>query len=83
MTGRLTAGYSTKDSRLALCADIEFAPAFVDAKRRVRDMQVRYVGERDPLRQALLEIYVAVVLKLRTTISIHTEPTREPIRESG
>ena len=26
-------------------------------------MQVRYVEEIDPLRQALLEIYVAVVLK--------------------
>ncbi len=26
-------------------------------------MQVRYVEERDPLRQALLEIYVALVLK--------------------
>jgi hypothetical protein len=29
----------------------------------VREMDVRFVEERDPLRQALLEIYVAVSLK--------------------
>ena len=63
MTGRLTAAYSTVGSRVALSSDSEFKPAFVEAKRRIREMQVRYVEERDPLRQALLEIYVAVVLK--------------------
>jgi hypothetical protein len=51
------------DSRDALCADPEFAKAFLEAKRRVRQMEIRYVEERDPLRQTLLEIYVAVVLK--------------------
>ena len=63
MTNRLTATYSTEGSRVALSADVEFAAAFLEAKRRIRDMQLRYVEERDPLRQALLEIYVAVVLK--------------------
>ncbi len=62
-TGRLTAAYSTEGSRVALSSDSEFGPAFLEAKRRIREMQVRYVEERDPLRQALLEIYVAVVLK--------------------
>jgi predicted GIY-YIG superfamily endonuclease len=62
-TGRLTAAYSTEGSRVALSSDREFHPAFVEAKRRVREMQVRYVEERDSLRQALLEIYVAVVLQ--------------------
>jgi len=28
-------------------------------------MEVRYVGESDPLKQALLEIYVAVVTKAK------------------
>ena len=63
MTGHLTAAYSTETSRVALSSDGEFAAAFVGAKRRIREMQLRYVEERDPLRQALLEIYVAVVLK--------------------
>jgi predicted GIY-YIG superfamily endonuclease len=63
MTGRLTAAYSTEGSRVALCADSEFAAAFSGAKRRIREMNVRYVEERDPLSQALLEIYVAVVLR--------------------
>jgi len=62
-TGKITAAYSTEGSRVALCTDAEFAAAFGDAKRRVRQMRVRYVHELDPLRQALLEIYVAVVLK--------------------
>jgi predicted GIY-YIG superfamily endonuclease len=63
MTGRLTAAYSKEGSRLALCSDSEFGPAFVEAKKRIREMQVRYVEECDPLRQTLLEVYVAVVLK--------------------
>lgn len=63
MTGRLTATYSKEGSRVALSSDAEFSSAFLEAKRRVREMQVRYIEERDPLRQALLEIYVAVVLK--------------------
>jgi hypothetical protein len=63
MTGQLTAAYNKEGSRLALSSDGEFAPAFLEAKRRIREMHVRYVEERDPLRQALLEIYVAVVLK--------------------
>jgi hypothetical protein len=41
--------------------DAEFAAAFTAAKARVRTMEMRYVAEADPFRQALLEIYVAVV----------------------
>ena len=62
-TGRIEATYDTVASRAALCKDVGFAAEFSKAKTRVRQMQVRYVEERDPLRQALLEIYVAVVLK--------------------
>jgi hypothetical protein len=43
--------------------DPDFAKAFLLAKQRVRGMDLRYVEEVDQLRQALLEIYVAVVLR--------------------
>ena len=62
MTGRLTASYSVKGSRTALSADTQFAEAFTQAKTRVRAMDLRFVEETDPLRQALLEIYVSIVL---------------------
>jgi hypothetical protein len=38
-----------------------FAKEFIAAKVRIRAMQVRYVEETDPIRQALLEIYVSLV----------------------
>jgi hypothetical protein len=63
MSGHVAAAYSKEGSRVALSADSKFAAAFVKAKTRIRNMQIRYVEERDSLRQALLEIYVAVVLK--------------------
>ena len=39
-----------------------FGPAFVAAKKRIKRMDVRYVEQKDPLRQALLEMYVAITL---------------------
>jgi hypothetical protein len=42
--------------------DPAFAAAFIDAKERIRAMGYRYVEETDQTRQALLEIYCAVVL---------------------
>ncbi|MDD1638507.1 MAG: hypothetical protein LUQ56_10310 [Methylococcaceae bacterium] len=36
--------------------------AFTDAKARLRAMNIRVVEECNPLRQALLEMYVAVAL---------------------
>jgi predicted GIY-YIG superfamily endonuclease len=62
-TGSLVAAYTASGSRAALCAQDEFGSAFTLAKSRVREMVVRYVQETDALRQALLEIYVSVVLK--------------------
>ena len=40
----------------------EFVAAFDSAKARIRNMDLRFVEETDPVRQALLEIYVAEVL---------------------
>lgn len=62
-TGRLQATYAGEGRRAVLATDdVAFAAAFTDAKARVRAMHVQYVDEADPLRQALLEIYVAIVL---------------------
>jgi hypothetical protein len=65
---RIHSGYSCRcerdeDAPEALAADPEFARAFAQAKKRIRQMELRFVEETDALRQTLLEIYVAVVLK--------------------
>jgi hypothetical protein len=62
VTGHIAASYTPDGSRSELQEDPHFREAFTAAKRRVRSMDVRYVEETDPLKQALLEIYVAVVL---------------------
>ena len=63
-TGQIEASYdSGSGNRKALMQDEDFKKAFEDAKVRIRKMDFRYVEETDPTRQALLEIYCAVVLK--------------------
>jgi hypothetical protein len=61
-TGHAPAAYSTIGGRVALCREPEFAAAFVGAKARIRQMDLRFVKEDDPFRQALLEMYVAIAL---------------------
>lgn len=63
-TGR-KATYKQAGSRKALLADAEFKARYDGAKVRIRAMNVRYVHEPDPTRQALLEIYVAVATAAR------------------
>lgn len=63
VTGKMKATYSQKGSRAELENDPEFRLAFDAAKARVRAMEVRYVEETDPMRQALLEMYAALSLK--------------------
>ena len=61
-TGRTRASYRTgADSHAGLMLDPAFAAAFSAAKQ-LRAMEFRYVEETDQNRQALLEIYCAVVL---------------------
>ena len=60
--GKIEATYKPEGSRASLAAEPEFAAAFLDEKRRVRKMNLRFVEESDQLRQALLEIYVSFVL---------------------
>jgi hypothetical protein len=62
-TGRTKASYKAgAESRAGLMLDPRFEQAFRDAKKRIRDMLYRFVEETDQNRQALLEIYCAVVL---------------------
>ena len=62
-TGNLKATYKKNEgSRSALMEDEKFVAEFGSAKARIRTMNLRFVEENDPVRQALLEIYVAVVL---------------------
>ncbi len=61
-TGQSRASYAAKGSRQSLERDLKFRAAFRRAKARVRRMDIRFVQERDPTRQALLELYVAIAL---------------------
>lgn len=62
-TGNLVATYKKDEgSRSGLMENKAFVEAFTAAKARIRSMDLRFVDESDPIRQALLEIYVSVVL---------------------
>jgi hypothetical protein len=61
-TGFTKASYKPEGSRANLCQHPVFGPAFLAAKRRVADMEIRYVEEADPVKQALMEIYAATSL---------------------
>lgn len=61
-TGILKATYKTEGSRAELVSHDVFGPAFLEAKARIAEMDIRYVEEDEPVSQALLEIYVATVL---------------------
>ena len=61
-TGRIEAAYTTSGSRSEMVKDPEFGPIFAACKARIRQFNLRFVEERDPTRQALLEIYTATVL---------------------
>ncbi|MCE0559357.1 GIY-YIG nuclease family protein [Motilimonas sp. E26] len=62
ITGITQATYVAEGSRSSLEKHPKFGPEFIRQKQRVREMQVRFVSEPDPMRQALLEMYVSVSL---------------------
>lgn len=64
-TGHLDASYKKEGSRSDLMQDAAFRAAFDRAKTRIREMDLRFVEEANPVGQALLEIYVAVSLQTR------------------
>jgi hypothetical protein len=61
-TGMNRATYAPAVSRPNLVTNPVFGHAFTDAKLRVTEMDIRFVEETDPVKQALLEIYAATVL---------------------
>ena len=63
ITGHTNATYTGEGSRSFLETHPDFGPVFIEQKARVRSMDVRYVSEPDPMRQALLEMYVSVSLQ--------------------
>jgi len=63
-TGFTKASYKKGDeSRDGLMKNQAFVKAFFEAKERIRKMDLRFVAENDQIKQVLLEIYCAVVLK--------------------
>jgi predicted GIY-YIG superfamily endonuclease len=65
-TERISASYRPSGSRKDLLKnDTTFRQAFDDARERIRRMDVRFVEEKEPVGQALLEIYAAYVSKAK------------------
>jgi hypothetical protein len=54
--------YSGTGTRKKLLENDAFRKAYCESKKRIEMMPLRYVGEADPTKQALLEIYVATVI---------------------
>lgn len=65
MTGNKTASYQETGSRDDLLRNPAFEQAFREAKDRIRKMQLRFVEEPHPVRQCLLEVYVATAVEAR------------------
>lgn len=64
-TGSTEASHTKAGSKIALMSDATFRRQFERSKERIRRMDLRYIEEPEPLRQALLEIYIAVVLRTK------------------
>ena len=62
ITGMTKATYTPEGSRGKLEKDSNFKEIFTAQKLRVKNMEVRFVEESEPMQQALLEMYVAVSL---------------------
>ena len=62
-TGNIKANYYGDKTRSKLLKDLNFVSVYKKSKDRIKNMDVRYVEEKNPLKQALLEIYVSVVLE--------------------
>jgi hypothetical protein len=62
-TNRRHATYKSQGSRAELLDDPLFYSAYSAAKETIRNFNVRFIIEEDPVHQALLEIYVAIALE--------------------
>ena len=59
-TGNLKATYKPEGSRPHLLQDVTFRAAFDAARQRIRETTVQFVEEADPIKQSILEIFVAI-----------------------
>jgi len=64
-TGKTKASYQKTGSREDLLTQPDFRSAFDLARKRIKEMDVQFVEETDPIRQALLEIYAAMRVRAR------------------
>ncbi len=64
-TGNIKASYQKKGSRKDLLTQPDFKQAFDKARQRIKNMDVQFIEEPDPTRQALLEICAAIRLKAK------------------
>jgi len=64
-TNNTVASCKSEGSRRHLLSQSSFRKAYESAKQDIRMMEVRYVGEPEPLKQALLEIHVAVATEAK------------------
>jgi hypothetical protein len=64
-TGKTKPTYQKSGSRQDLLTQPRFRSAFDAARQRIRKMEVQFIEETDPIRQALLEIYTALRVSAR------------------
>jgi len=64
-TGKRKATYQKSGSREDLLTQPDFRSAFDGARQRIQKMDVQFVEEPDPIRQALLEICTALKVEAR------------------
>ncbi|MFX1566596.1 MAG: GIY-YIG nuclease family protein [Promethearchaeota archaeon] len=64
-TGKTKASYQKVGSREDLLNQPDFRFAFDEARQRIKEMDVQFVEEADPIRQALLEICTAMKVRAR------------------
>lgn len=64
-TGNIRATYKKEGSRNDLLSQPAFRLAFDNARERIRRMDVKFIEEIDPVRQALLEICTSLRVEAR------------------
>ena len=64
-TGKLKASYKAEGSRQHLLQNPEFRAEFDAARNRIRQMDVQFVEESDPVKQTILEVFTAFETQAR------------------
>ena len=64
-TGNFKASYQPNGSRQDLLTNPTFRAAFDAARQRIREMDVQFVEEPDPIKQTILEVFAAFQTKAR------------------